>query len=137
MNMCRITDPIIKQMEKTVRECGDILLHADRDEHFVSSKEGHGNFVTVYDKKIQEKLRGSLNEILPEAAFVGEEEDIHPDIHEGFAFVVDPIQNTEGFFFWINGSIERCKGFYLFDKPGIKITEGRQAHVLLSPNIAS
>ena len=49
--MCRITDPIIKKMEKTVRECGDILLHADRDEHFVSSKEGHGNFVTVYDKK--------------------------------------------------------------------------------------
>lgn len=42
------------------------------------------------------------------------------------AFVVDPIQNTEGFFFWINGSIERCKGFYLFDKPGIKITEGKQ-----------
>ena len=42
------------------------------------------------------------------------------------AFVVDPIQNTEGFFFWINGSLERCKGFYLFDKPGIKITEGRQ-----------
>lgn len=105
MNMCQITDPIIKKIEKTVRECGDILLHADRDEHFVSSKEGHGNFVTVYDKKIQEKLRESLNEILPEAAFVGEEEDIHPDIHEGFAFVVDPIDGTANFVRDLKGSV--------------------------------
>lgn len=54
------------------------------------------------------------------------------------AYVVDPIQKTEGFFFWMNGSIERCKGFYLFDKPGVKLTEvlregengdGEKAHV--------
>lgn len=49
-------------------------------------------------------------------------------IHENFfneeyqiAYVVDPIQNIEGFYFWINGKIERCKGFYVYDKTGVKI----------------
>ncbi len=49
-------------------------------------------------------------------------------IHENFfnedyqiAYVVDPIQSIEGFYFWINGKIERCKGFYIYDKTGVKI----------------
>lgn len=49
-------------------------------------------------------------------------------IHENFfneeyqiAHVVDPIQKIEGFYFWINGKIERCKGFYVYDKTGVKI----------------
>ena len=37
------------------------------------------------------------------------------------AYVVDPIQHIEGFYFWINGKIERRKGFYIFDKTGEKI----------------
>lgn len=50
-------------------------------------------------------------------------------IHENFfneenqvAYVVDPIQGIEGFYFWINGKIERCSGFFLFDQTGVKIT---------------
>lgn len=50
-------------------------------------------------------------------------------IHQNFfsedsqvAFVVDPIRNTEGFYFWINEKLEKCKGFYLFDKTGKEIT---------------
>lgn len=39
------------------------------------------------------------------------------------AYVVDPIQNDEGFFFWVNEKIERCPGFYLFDKNGVKIKQ--------------
>ena len=49
-------------------------------------------------------------------------------IHQNFfnedyqvAYVVDPIQNIEGFYFWINGKIEKCKGFYIYDKTGVKI----------------
>ena len=49
-------------------------------------------------------------------------------IHENFfneeyqiAYVVDPIQNIEGFYFWIDGKIERCKGFYICDKTDTKI----------------
>ena len=37
------------------------------------------------------------------------------------AYVVDPIQEIEGFYFWINGNIERCKGFYIYDKTGVAI----------------
>lgn len=50
-------------------------------------------------------------------------------IHQNFfsetyqvAYVVDPIQNIEGFYFWINGNIEKCKGFYIYDKTGAQIT---------------
>ncbi len=42
------------------------------------------------------------------------------------AYVVDPIQNDEGFFFWIDEKLERCPGFYLFDKNGVKIKEKPQ-----------
>ena len=38
------------------------------------------------------------------------------------AYVVDPIQDIEGFYFWINGNIEKCKGFYIYDKTGTQIT---------------
>ena len=50
-------------------------------------------------------------------------------IHQNFfseayqvAYVVDPIQDIEGFYFWINGNIEKCKGFYIYDKAGTQIT---------------
>lgn len=39
------------------------------------------------------------------------------------AYVVDPIQNDEGFFFWVKENLERCPGFYLFDKNGVKIKQ--------------
>lgn len=60
-----------------------------------------GIFLSEYDKFIQEN-------------FFKEDSQI--------AYVVDPIQGIEGFYFWINGRIERCKGFYIFDKTGVKIT---------------
>ncbi len=54
-------------------------------------------------------------------------------IHENFfsedyqvAYVVDPIQKIEGFYFWINEKIERCKGFYVYDKAGAKINIERE-----------
>ena len=39
------------------------------------------------------------------------------------AYVVDPIQKEEGFFFWIDEKLERCPGFYLFEKNGTKIKQ--------------
>lgn len=37
------------------------------------------------------------------------------------AYVVDPIQNTEGFYYWIDDKLEACPGFYIYDKNGAKI----------------
>lgn len=96
---------LVERIADVVRICGDIILNANRSDSFVSSKEGHGNFVTVYDKKVQTELQTRLSSILPEAAFVGEEEDIHEDIHEGYAFVVDPIDGTANFVRDFKGSV--------------------------------
>ena len=37
------------------------------------------------------------------------------------AYVIDPIQNTRGFFQWKNGKIEKLKGFYIYDEVGVPI----------------
>lgn len=43
------------------------------------------------------------------------------------AYVIDPIQNTRGFFQWKNGRIEKLKGFYIYDEVGkpVKIAQKR------------
>ncbi|MGB7606505.1 MAG: hypothetical protein WBL93_13630 [Lutisporaceae bacterium] len=38
------------------------------------------------------------------------------------AYVIDPIQNKEGLYIWINENIEKCVGFYIYDKAGVKIS---------------
>ena len=67
---------------------------------WIHTHPNFGIFLSEYDKFIHEN-------------FFGDEQQI--------AYVVDPIQNIEGFYFWINGKIERCKGFYKFDKTGVKL----------------
>ncbi|MBQ7944537.1 MAG: inositol monophosphatase [Lachnospiraceae bacterium] len=88
---------ILKQIEECVRSCGEIILNADRTACMVDAKAGEANFVTTYDKKVQEVLQEKLLKILPEATFVGEEEDIHASIEKGYAFIVDPIDGTTNF----------------------------------------
>lgn len=88
---------MLKKITDAVRECGEIILNADRSKSCVDEKVGHANFVTAYDKKIQQKLQEQLLGILPEAAFVGEEEDIHASVAKGYAFIVDPIDGTTNF----------------------------------------
>ncbi len=85
------------EIQLLMRECGSIMTEAVRDSSMVTAKEGHANFVTTYDKAIQEKLREGLLKLKPDAVFVGEEEDIHPSIFDGLAFVVDPIDGTTNF----------------------------------------
>lgn len=84
------------------------FVHKEMDKKFPGQKivgwihthPNFGIFLSEYDKFIQEN-------------FFKEDYQI--------AYVVDPIQDIEGFYFWINGKIERCKGFYKFDKMGAKI----------------
>ena len=89
---------IIVQIQQAVKEASRIMLSAKRVEESVSSKEGHANFVTTYDKKVQEQLKARLLEILPEAHFCGEEgEDAATDINKGYVYIVDPIDGTTNF----------------------------------------
>lgn len=59
-----------------------------------------GIFLSEYDKFIHQNFFAEENQV---------------------AYVVDPIQHIEGFYFWINGKIEKCKGFYIYDKTGVNI----------------
>ncbi len=90
-------DTLITKISAVVRECGDIVLQADRSHADVDAKAGRANFVTAYDRCVQRVLQEKLLQILPEAVFVGEEEDIHASIQDGFAFIVDPIDGTTNF----------------------------------------
>ena len=90
-------DELLRQISDAVRTCGEIILHADRSKSCIDEKAGHANFVTTYDKRVQQELQKRLFEILPEAVFVGEEEDIHASIAKGYAFIVDPIDGTANF----------------------------------------
>lgn len=90
-------EELLKKITEAVRECGEIILHADRSKSCIDEKAGHANFVTAYDKRVQQELQKRLLQILPEAVFVGEEEDIHASIAKGYAFIVDPIDGTTNF----------------------------------------
>lgn len=88
---------ILIQIEEAVRECAQIILNAKRNEEMVDEKSGRANFVTTYDKAVQDALQEKLLAIVPDAVFVGEEEDIHASIKTGDAFIVDPIDGTTNF----------------------------------------
>lgn len=88
---------LLDKLTAVMKECGQLIINADRNESMVDEKAGHANFVTTYDKMVQVKLQESFAKILPEAVFVGEEEDIHASIEKGLAFIVDPIDGTTNF----------------------------------------
>ncbi len=89
---------LIEQIQQAVRECGQIVLRADRTQAETHTKGGRSNdLVTRYDKLVQELLRDSLLRLAPQAHFVGEEEDVHESIARGDAFIVDPIDGTANF----------------------------------------
>lgn len=81
-----------------VRECGLLIKDVDRTALRIDSKGGHANFVTEYDKKVQERLRAGLRDILPDAHFIGEEGGSDASYSQtGKFFIVDPIDGTMNF----------------------------------------
>lgn len=92
-----MSEDYINEIKALVRECGEYILKADRSTMDVESKWGSANFVTTYDKAVQEKLREGLARILPQARFVGEEGEGSPFSDEGLCFIVDPIDGTTNF----------------------------------------
>jgi len=100
---CESTATTLKFTHETWEYC-----HKELEKHhngyqivgWVHTHPDFGIFLSEYDKFIQNN-------------FFKEESQI--------AYVIDPVQDAEGFYFWVNGNIERCKGFYVFDKTGVKI----------------
>jgi len=91
-----LTD-LINEISLLVKECGNVILNADREKMGIDTKSGIADLVTEYDTKIQEQLAIGLKKILPEAKFIGEEGSSDELTEDGYAFVVDPIDGTTNF----------------------------------------
>lgn len=97
---CEATPTTLKFTHETWDYVNEKLEHRFDKGQIVGWIHTHpdfGIFLSEYDKFIQQN-------------FFKEDYQI--------AYVVDPIQHIEGFYFWINGRIEKCKGFYIFDRTG-------------------
>lgn len=94
-----LKDSYVDRLLPDIFICGQMMKNADRSVLEVDDKAGHANFVTNYDKKIQDELKNRLLSACPEAKFVGEESDEgeNGDISLGIAFIVDPIDGTTNF----------------------------------------
>ena len=100
---CEATPTTLKFTHETWQH-----IHKELDKKFAGQKimgwihthPDFGIFLSEYDKFIQETFFNEENQV---------------------AYVIDPVQRTEGFYFWTDGNIERCGGFYIFDKNGVKI----------------
>ena len=88
---------MIEKITKAVKACAKIMLEAETIDDGVMVKEGHANFVTYYDKRVQDALFGALKRDFPEAVFAGEEQEEMTDISKGMAFIIDPIDGTSNF----------------------------------------
>ena len=88
---------IVNEIKLLVKECGKVILNADREKMAIDIKSGVADLVTEYDKKIQAQLEIGLKEILPEAKFIGEEGSSDKLSDDGYAFIVDPIDGTTNF----------------------------------------
>lgn len=77
-----------------VRRAGAII--SESRAKGVQEKAGHGNFVTEIDKKVEAFLKKELTALLPEAQFIGEEQE-NEALGGGLAWVVDPLDGTCNF----------------------------------------
>ena len=75
-----------------VREAGRFLFAAARINH-VSEKSRQG-FVSEVDTTVQEYLKERLEKLLPQAQFMGEEQDNSHIDFEGLYWILDPVDGT-------------------------------------------
>lgn len=94
--MIILTD-LVNEICLLVKECGKVIINADRDKMAIDTKSGFADLVTEYDKRIQDQLFVGLKKLLPEAKFIGEEGSNQELTETGYAFIVDPIDGTTNF----------------------------------------
>ncbi len=100
------TETMIEEIIKAAGEAGNIMLNAKRVK--VMEKDGHANFCTETDEKIQAYLIGRLKDVIPGASFLGEEDgqDVFDEkMRSGYCFIIDPIDGTSNFIFEYRPSV--------------------------------
>ncbi|WP_242835584.1 inositol monophosphatase family protein [Butyrivibrio sp. AC2005] len=96
----------IEDIIAVAKDAGEIMLGAKRPK--IMEKAGHANFCTETDEKIQKFLIERLQKVLPEAAFLGEEDghDVFSEkMKSGYCFVIDPIDGTSNFIYEYRPSV--------------------------------
>lgn len=86
---------MLKQIKDVVRKCGGIIKDAHIN-HIESKNDDMRNLVTEYDGKIEKILKQELLDIVPEAGFLGEEQEKNFK-DKGYCFICDPIDGTTNF----------------------------------------
>lgn len=85
-------------IEQIIRDGSKIMLEADSHRLHIKEKAGTANFVTEFDVKIQHFLEEKFKELMPDCAFLAEEEgESDNPIGDGYTFVIDPIDGTTNF----------------------------------------
>ena len=113
----------IEKISVIAKEAGRILLGAEDIRHQIKAKDGHANFVTVYDEKVQSFLFGRLREVIPEASFIGEEDgaDTYKEEYaKGYVFCIDPIDGTSNFLAGYRPSVISI-ALFLDGKPNMSV----------------
>ncbi len=99
--MNRFSDGNLELLKALITDCGSFMISAAFDENDssdVMKKAGDADFVTIYDKGVQERLIAGLQSIFPDAHFFAEEkENFADDTKIGLCFVIDPIDGTTNF----------------------------------------
>ena len=72
-------------------KAGEFFL--ERDLTSVVSKEGHANYVTNIDCRVQAYLERALTRLLPGSRFIGEEKENAP-LTDAPTWIVDPLDGT-------------------------------------------
>lgn len=89
---------MLEAISAITREAGAILLSAKDVAQSVHEKSSQRDLVTKYDLMVQRFLRRELLQLLPQAGFLGEEEENTEDLsHLEWLFIVDPIDGTTNF----------------------------------------
>lgn len=105
---CEATPTTLKFTHETWEYCHKEIAKKYPNQKIVGWIHTHpdyGIFLSEYDKFIQNN-------------FFREDHQI--------AYVIDPIQGSEGFYYNSGENLEKCRSFYIFDKIGAKINIGSQ-----------
>ena len=105
---CEATPTTLKFTHETWEFCHKEIAKkypAQKIVGWIHTHPDYGIFLSEYDKFIQNN-------------FFREDHQI--------AYVIDPIQGSEGFYYYSGGNLEKCRSFYIFDKIGAKINIGSQ-----------
>ena len=85
------TDTVKEELIRIVKDAGKFFL--ERQLTSVTSKEGHANYVTNIDCKVQAFLEEKLCGLLPGSKFIGEEKENRALTDEP-TWIVDPLDGT-------------------------------------------